>query len=78
MKAVLLHLRKYNDVIYIDWRPAELLVFAGLYPLMELPLQHYRLVVGVMFPEWFAWAPWIEAGIIEPEDELELEGHRHA
>ena len=74
MKADLHHLTEYNEVIFIGHRPAELLIFARLLPLVDLPLQHDRYVIGVMLPEWLAWNHWI-VGITEPEEELELEGN---
>ena len=60
-------------MIFIRHRPSELLVLAGLYPLVDLPLQHDRYVIGVMLPEWL-WSLWVGLGIMEPEMVLELEG----
>ena len=74
MKADLYHLTKHNEVIFIGHRPAELLIFARLLPLVVHPLQHDRYVIGVMLPEWLACQPWIGMSIIEPEEELEPEG----
>ena len=77
MKTDLHHLAKNNEVIFISHRPAQLLIFARLLPLVDLPLQHDRYVIGVMLPEWLAWNHWIGSGITEPEVEehdKELQG----
>ena len=73
-KADLHHLAELNDVIFVDRRLVELLILAGLYPLVDLPLQHDRYVVRVMRPEWLAWTRWIGSNIMGPEVVVELEG----
>ena len=67
-----LHMFKGNEVVFIDHRKFELLIFAGLYPLMVPPFYHDRYVVVERLPEWLAWSFWIGALITVPDGGLLL------